>query len=106
MLSNTTVKTSDLHTCLEHVLPHPALTKFADYNFKDRKALVRVDFNLPMDDKNEIADDNRMRAVIPTIKKILGDGGSVILMSHMGRPKGGPDDKFSLRQLLIFEIPV
>jgi len=76
------------------------MSKFAGYNFKDQKALVRVDFNLPMDDKNEIADDNRMRAVIPTIKKILGDGGSVILMSHMGRPKGGPDDKFSLRHIL------
>jgi phosphoglycerate kinase len=76
------------------------MSKFAEYNFKDQKALVRVDFNLPMNEKNEITDDNRMRASIPTIKKILGDGGSVILMSHLGRPKVGPDDKFSLRHLV------
>lgn len=76
------------------------MSKFAEYNFKDQKALVRVDFNLPMNEKNEITDDNRMKAAIPTIKKILGDGGSVILMSHLGRPKGGPDDKFSLRHLV------
>ncbi len=76
------------------------MSKFAEYNFKDQKALVRVDFNLPMNEKNEITDDNRMKAAIPTIKKILGDGGSVILMSHLGRPKGGPDDKFSLRYLV------
>lgn len=76
------------------------MSKFTEYNFKDQKALVRVDFNLPMNEKNEITDDNRMKAAIPTIKKILGDGGSVILMSHLGRPKGGRDDKFSLRHLI------
>ncbi len=76
------------------------MSKFAEYNFKDQKALVRVDFNLPMTDKNEISDDNRMKAAIPTIKKILSDGGSVILMSHLGRPKDGPTDKFSLHYMV------
>ena len=61
---------------------------------------MRVDFNVPLDEKFNITDDTRMRAVIPTIKKILSDGGSVILMSHLGRPKGGPEDKFSLKHLL------
>ena len=76
------------------------MSKFSDYNFKGQKALVRVDFNVPLNDKNEITDDNRMRATIPTIKKILNDGGSAILMSHLGRPKGGPEDKFSLKHLV------
>ena len=76
------------------------MSKFAEYNFKDQKALVRVDFNLPLTDKNEISDDNRMKAAIPTIKKILSDGGSVILMSHLGRPKDGPTDKFSLSYMV------
>ncbi|MBC7425237.1 MAG: phosphoglycerate kinase, partial [Bacteroidia bacterium] len=70
-----------------------------NYNFKDEKALVRVDFNVPLDKGFNITDDNRMRAAIPTIKKILNDGGSVILMSHMGRPKTGPEDKYSLKHL-------
>jgi phosphoglycerate kinase len=76
------------------------MSKFSEYNFRDQKALVRVDFNLPMNDKNEITDDNRMQAAIPTIKKILGDGGSVILMSHLGRPKNGAEDKFSLHHVM------
>ncbi|HTJ10565.1 MAG TPA: phosphoglycerate kinase [Dinghuibacter sp.] len=76
------------------------MSTFANYNFKGQRALVRVDFNVPLDDKFQITDDTRMRAAVPTIKKILGDGGSVILMSHLGRPKGGPEDKFSLRHLL------
>ncbi|MEO5995293.1 MAG: phosphoglycerate kinase [Chitinophagaceae bacterium] len=76
------------------------MSKFTGYNFKDQKALIRVDFNLPMNDKNEITDDNRMRAAIPTISKVLADGGSVILMSHLGRPKAGPVDKFSLHHML------
>ena len=76
------------------------MTQFSQHNFKDQKALVRVDFNVPLDEHFNITDDTRMRAAIPTIKKILSDGGSVILMSHFGRPKGGPEDKFSLKHLL------
>jgi phosphoglycerate kinase len=69
-------------------------------NFKDKKALVRVDFNVPLDNEFNITDDKRMRAALPTINKIIKDGGSVILMSHLGRPKGGPEDKFSLKHIL------
>jgi phosphoglycerate kinase len=76
------------------------MSKFSEHDFKNEKALVRVDFNVPLDEHFNITDDTRMRAAIPTIKKILGDGGSVILMSHFGRPKGGPEDKFSLKHLL------
>jgi len=68
------------------------MSKFSGYNFKGHKALVRVDFNVPLNDKYEITDDNRMRAAVPTIKKILKDGGAVILMSHgifFGRPPQG-----------------
>lgn len=70
-----------------------------NYNFKNKRALIRVDFNVPMNDKFEITDDTRMRAAIPTIKKVLEKGGSVILMSHLGRPKNGPEDKFSLKHI-------
>jgi phosphoglycerate kinase len=76
------------------------MSKFSQHDFKNEKALVRVDFNVPLDEHFHITDDTRMRAAIPTIKKILDDGGSVILMSHFGRPKGGPEDKFSLKHLL------
>lgn len=69
-------------------------------DFNDKKALVRVDFNVPLDKDFTITDDKRMRAALPTITKILNDGGSVILMSHLGRPKGGPEDKFSLKHIL------
>jgi len=68
-----------------------------DINFKGKRALIRVDFNVPLDKSFNVTDDNRIRATIPTIKKILGDGGSCVLMSHLGRPKEGPEDKFSLR---------
>jgi len=69
-------------------------------SFAGKKALVRVDFNVPLDKDYNITDDNRMTAALPTIHKILTDGGSVILMSHLGRPKGGPEDKYSLRHLV------
>lgn len=70
------------------------------FNFKDKKALIRVDFNVPLDKEYKITDDKRMRAALPTITKILKDGGAVILMSHLGRPKGGPEDKYSLKHIL------
>jgi phosphoglycerate kinase len=76
------------------------MSQFSDHDFKNEKALIRVDFNVPLDEQFNITDDTRMRAAIPTIKKVLDDGGSVILMSHFGRPKSGPEDKFSLKHLL------
>ena len=76
------------------------MSKFSDFNFAGHKALVRVDFNVPLDADFNITDDTRMTATIPTIKKILADGGSVILMSHLGRPKDGPEDKYSLKHLV------
>ncbi|MDQ1088672.1 phosphoglycerate kinase [Siphonobacter sp. SORGH_AS_1065] len=81
------------------------------YNFAGKKALVRVDFNVPLNDRYEITDDTRIKATIPTIQKILNDGGSVILMSHLGRPKDGPTEKYSLKHLVnalsvIFNRPV
>jgi phosphoglycerate kinase len=76
------------------------MSKFSSYNFSGQKALVRVDFNVPLNDKFEITDDTRMRAAMPTIKKILNAGGKVILMSHFGRPKKGPEDKYSLNHLV------
>jgi len=68
--------------------------------FANTKALIRVDFNVPLDKDYNITDDKRMRAALPTINKILNDGGSVILMSHLGRPKGGPEEKYSLKHIL------
>lgn len=69
-----------------------------DINFSGKKALIRVDFNVPLDKKTfEVTDDNRISATIPTLKKILKDGGSCILMSHLGRPKEGPEEKYSLK---------
>ncbi len=76
------------------------MSKFQNHNFSGQKALVRVDFNVPFNADMQITDDNRMKAAVPTIKKILGDGGSVILMSHLGRPKDGPTDKYSLKHLV------
>ncbi|MFI5195435.1 MAG: phosphoglycerate kinase [Chitinophagales bacterium] len=76
------------------------MSSFSQHNFKGQKALVRVDFNVPLNDRLEITDDTRMRAAVPTIQKILKDGGSVILMSHLGRPKDGPSDKYSLKHLI------
>lgn len=71
-----------------------------DFNFNGKKALIRVDFNVPLDKEYNITDDNRIQAALPTIKKILADGGSAILMSHLGRPKGGYEEKFSLKHLV------
>jgi len=76
------------------------MSQFSQHNFANEKALIRVDFNVPLNDKFEITDDTRMRASVPTIQKILSDGGSVILMSHLGRPKDGPTDKYSLKHLV------
>ncbi len=73
-----------------------------NYNFKDKKALIRVDFNVPLDSQYHITDTNRIDATITTITKILNGGGSVILMSHLGRPKGGPEEKFSLKHLVPY----
>ena len=70
------------------------------FNFAGRKALIRVDFNVPLDKDLQVSDDSRIRAAVPTILKILHDQGSVILMSHLGRPKEGPADKYSLRHIL------
>jgi phosphoglycerate kinase len=76
------------------------MTSFDSFSFKGQKALVRVDFNVPLNKELQITDDTRMRAALSTIKSILQQGGSVILMSHLGRPKEGPVDKYSLRHLL------
>jgi phosphoglycerate kinase len=70
------------------------------FNFAGKRALVRVDFNVPLSDTLEITDDSRMTAALPTINKILKDGGSVVLMSHLGRPKNGPENKYSLIHLV------
>lgn len=76
------------------------MSNFSQHNFKGEKALIRVDFNVPLNDKYEITDDTRIKAAIPTIQKILKDGGMVILMSHLGRPKDGPAEKYSLKHVL------
>ncbi len=70
------------------------------YNFAGKKALVRVDFNVPLDKAYTITDDTRIKATIPTVMKIVNDGGSAILMSHLGRPKGGPEEKYSLKHII------
>jgi phosphoglycerate kinase len=72
-----------------------------NYNFSGKKAIVRVDFNVPLDKTTfKVTDDTRIRGALPTIKKILGDGGSAVLMSHLGRPKEGPEEKFSLKHVI------
>jgi phosphoglycerate kinase len=76
------------------------MSSFSSFSFAGEKALVRVDFNVPLNAEMSITDDTRMRAAIPTIHHILANGGSVILMSHLGRPKDGPVDKYSLRHLV------
>ncbi len=71
-----------------------------NFNFKGKKAFVRVDFNVPVDDNFNITDDTRIRAAMPTLKKIIQDGGRLIIASHMGRPKQNPDPKFSLQVIV------
>jgi phosphoglycerate kinase len=71
----------------------------SDFNFNSKKALIRVDFNVPLDENFNVTDTSRIVAAKPTIDKILADGGSVILMSHLGRPKG-KEDKYSLKHIL------
>jgi len=71
-----------------------------NYSFAGKKAIVRVDFNVPLGAQYEVTDNTRIRGALPTIKKILDDGGSVILMSHLGRPKGVPEEKFSLKHVV------
>ena len=71
-----------------------------DYNFKDKKALVRVDFNVPQSADLKVTDNTRIVAAKPTIEKILNDGGSVILMTHLGRPKGKVSEEFSLKNII------
>ena len=71
-----------------------------NFNFAGKKAFVRVDFNVPLDENLNITDYTRMRAALPTLKKIIADGGSVIIGSHLGRPKKGPEDKFSLKHVV------
>jgi phosphoglycerate kinase len=71
-----------------------------DFNFANKRALIRVDFNVPLNDAFEITDDTRIKAAIPTVSKILADGGKVVLMSHLGRPKNGPEEKYSLKHLV------
>jgi phosphoglycerate kinase len=71
-----------------------------NFNFKNKRALIRVDFNVPLDEHFSITDDTRIRAALPTINKILKDGGSVVLMSHLGRPKDKPEEKYSLKHIV------
>ncbi|MCI0751015.1 MAG: phosphoglycerate kinase [Flammeovirgaceae bacterium] len=71
-----------------------------DINFSGKRALIRVDFNVPLNKSFEVTDDNRIRATVPTLRKILKDGGSLVLMSHLGRPKEGPEEKYSLRHTI------
>lgn len=71
-----------------------------NYDFSGKKAIVRVDFNVPLNDKFEVTDDTRIRGALPTIKQIIKKGGSAVLMSHLGRPKSGPEEKFSLKHVI------
>ena len=74
--------------------------KIADFNFAGKKAIVRVDFNVPLDENGNVTDDTRIRGALPTLKKVLADGGALIMMSHMGKPKGKVNAKLSLKQIV------
>jgi phosphoglycerate kinase len=77
------------------------MVTISNYDFNNKRALVRVDFNVPLNkETNKVSDDTRIRAALPTIKHILANGGSVVLMSHFGRPKNGPEAQFSLHQIV------
>ncbi|VAW14800.1 Phosphoglycerate kinase [hydrothermal vent metagenome] len=76
------------------------MQRISNYDFTGKRALIRVDFNVPMNENFEITDDTRIRAALPTIKKVIESGGSAVIMSHFGRPKSGPEDKFSMRHLV------
>ena len=76
------------------------MQKIGSYDFSGKKALIRVDFNVPFNENMEITDDTRIRAALPTIKQVIEKGGSPIIMSHLGRPKNGPEDKFSMRHVV------
>lgn len=71
-----------------------------EFNFAGKKAIVRVDFNVPLDENGNVTDDTRIRGALPTLKKILNDGGALIMMSHMGKPKGKVNPKLSLKQIV------
>ncbi|MFV0345291.1 MAG: phosphoglycerate kinase, partial [Bacteroidales bacterium] len=75
------------------------MMNISNYNFSNKRALIRVDFNVPLNENLEITDDTRIRAAVPTIKKIIEGGGMPVIMSHLGRPKNGPEDKFSLSHI-------
>lgn len=75
---------------------------FSKTNFEGRKVIMRVDFNVPLDQDFNVGDDTRIQGAVPTIQKILSDGGSVVLMSHLGRPKDGPSEKYSLKHLIPY----
>lgn len=79
---------------------HFIMQSIDTYDFKGKKAIIRVDFNVPLNEQFEVTDDTRIRAAVPTIKKVLDGGGAVILMSHLGRPKKNPDPKFSLKHIV------
>lgn len=74
--------------------------KINDFNFAGHKAIVRVDFNVPLDENGNVTDETRIKGALPTLKKILNDGGAVIMMSHMGKPKGKVNPKLSLKQIV------
>ena len=75
------------------------MVNIENYNFAGKRVIVRVDFNVPLDDNGKITDDTRIKGALPTLKKILADGGSLIIMSHMGKPKGKVNPKYSLSQI-------